>query len=59
MSSIRSYQTFSDLRRDMRGSASWSSHIDEIADTSVKLEDNDKKKESLFDSFEDFESEDD
>ncbi len=37
MSSLK-YSTFAEFRRDLRGSTSWASHIDEIADSAFQVE---------------------
>ena len=58
MSDVRGYRSFSELRREMRGSANWSNHIDEIADASGRVEDLETPKTNLFDSFEDFDDDD-
>ena len=59
MSDIKGYRSFTDLRREMRGSASWSNHIDEIADSVGRVETEDKKhNHALFDNYEDFEEDD-
>jgi len=46
--SDRAYRTFNELRRELRGSASWSTHIDEIADQTGRPPSDDDKV-SLFD----------
>lgn len=58
MTDIRGYRSFSELRREMRGSSNWSNHIDEIADASGRVEDLDAPKHSLFDDFEDLDEDD-
>jgi hypothetical protein len=58
MTSLRSYRTFNDLRQEMRGSANWSNHIDEIAEHAGKALDENDSKAGLFDSFEDFDDDD-
>jgi hypothetical protein len=55
---MREYRTFNELRRDMRGSASWSNHIDEIAEHTGKGVEHDDQKHNLFDSAEDFDDDD-
>ena len=55
MSTVRAYRSFSDLRREMRGSSNWTNHIDEIAESVGRVEDAPEKKAGLFDSYEDFE----
>ena len=46
--SDRAYRTFNELRRDLRGSASWQTHIDEIAEQTGRAAFDDDKV-SLFD----------
>jgi hypothetical protein len=57
MAAMREYRSFSDLRRAMRGSASWTNHIDEIAESVGRVEDD--QKAALFDSHDDHDDEDD
>lgn len=58
--SKREYSSFADFRKDLRGSAHWSNHIDEIADQVGNFDEDGKKphKHALFDNFEDFENDD-
>lgn len=56
--SQREYRSFADFRKDLRGSAHWSNHIDEIADQVGNGEDDGPPKHALFDSFEDFDDDD-
>ncbi|MCC6810858.1 MAG: hypothetical protein IT381_25740 [Deltaproteobacteria bacterium] len=55
---VRGYRSFTELRREMRGSASWTNHIDEIADAVGRVEDRDDHKHALFDNYEDFDEDD-
>lgn len=57
--SNREYRSFADFRKDLRGSANWSTHIDEIADQVGNFDEDGKPHQhALFDSFEDFDGDD-
>lgn len=58
MASVKGYRSFTELRREMRGSASWTNHIDEIADTVGRFDDDKEHKHALFDNYEDLDEDD-
>lgn len=58
MAASQKYSTFADFRKDIRGSTSWSNHIDEIADQAFQVDESKNRPVALFDSFEDFDSDD-
>jgi hypothetical protein len=55
--STRAFRSFNELRRELRGSASWQSHIDEIAEQTGRHEPDDEPV-SLFDRTDDLDTED-